>query len=596
MENAATILRRLAPDVPAISTIEFAKVLQRLEPSISCKNALQTALQLERALKGKGIDLRALADFITSDSNDASMQSIGHAQRGVSVHHLATVFMNAVEALGLDSTARISEVEPCVIRAKGQDMICPRDGIKGSSYVDAITGEDHAGLAAYMLSYTWGYSVGDLISSLCKFCEDRALNPRRTYIWICCLCINQHRVRELAALGETVPFEEFQAAFGDRVRGIGKVLALMTPWTSPLYMQRIWCIFELYTSIVEDTQLTVIMPPQEASRLCRGLADKSVKIDDVFKALSAVDIVKAEASVEEDRNRILKLVEETSGFQAVNVAVAQKLQSWFSTTLESELRPLLAEVRSSLELASVPVETSKLEWITDSIIEVAEFDLYLGHLDKASKLLEDCLVFLRGQGQEKSMIWVRVLRKVGVARQMSGQFTAALESFQDAIHIIESLNMSNCDVHAALLRNVGVVKRKLNDLPGALEAYGLSLQILKTSGQQDSRQGAGVLQEMGLVRRLLGHFESAREAHEAALSIYTATQSRQTPACAALLCDMGVLCKEQGDLEQALARFEASKSIFEMTTPSSPIFLMVLKHIADILADGNHAQGQSFKP
>jgi hypothetical protein len=45
-----------------------------------------------------------------------------------------------------------------------------------------------------MLSYTWGYTFGAIGSALMAFCKKHGLDPRMTHVWICCMCINQHRV------------------------------------------------------------------------------------------------------------------------------------------------------------------------------------------------------------------------------------------------------------------------------------------------------------------------------------------------------------------------------------------------------------------
>ncbi|CAE7776633.1 eryA, partial [Symbiodinium necroappetens] len=72
---------------------------------------------------------------------------------------------------------------------KGEKLTCPRDNRLGTSYVDAIADGD-AGLSNYMLSYSWGYPVGDIADTLSDFFGEESLHE---FIWICCLCINQHR-------------------------------------------------------------------------------------------------------------------------------------------------------------------------------------------------------------------------------------------------------------------------------------------------------------------------------------------------------------------------------------------------------------------
>ena len=80
-----------------------------------------------------------------------------------------------------------------------------------------------------MLSYCWGYAFQDIIDTLTSFCSQSNLDVKRTYIWICAFCNNQHRVVDRA-----VPFDEFKEVFQRRVTGVGKVLAMMTPWNVSL--------------------------------------------------------------------------------------------------------------------------------------------------------------------------------------------------------------------------------------------------------------------------------------------------------------------------------------------------------------------------
>ena len=88
-------------------------------------------------------------------------------------------------------------------------------------------------LPMHMLSYAWGYSFGDIVDTLVDFCKTNKLSTESTYIWICAFCNNQHRVVE-----RDVPFEDFKFVFNNRVKGIGHILAMMTPWEDPGYLKR----------------------------------------------------------------------------------------------------------------------------------------------------------------------------------------------------------------------------------------------------------------------------------------------------------------------------------------------------------------------
>jgi len=141
-------------------------------------------------------------------------ECIGHRFRGVSIDHLEKELLCRVQEQGQSREAKVYEIEPTVIRPKGARVQDPSDGRFGASYVDSIYGKDNAGVADFMLSYTWGYEIGDIIDTLLAFSDAKALQPKTTYVWICCLCINQHRVKEAQASGEVVPFTTFQHAFG----------------------------------------------------------------------------------------------------------------------------------------------------------------------------------------------------------------------------------------------------------------------------------------------------------------------------------------------------------------------------------------------
>ena len=129
-------------------------------------------------------------------------------------------------------------------------VVCPRDGDIGSAYVDTLTATDDVGRADALLSYAWGYLVAEVSAALSAWADRTGRNPKRTRIWICSLCLNQHgfEARMLRAGGPAGP-EMLQKVFGDRVVAIGRVLPMLEPWDNPGYVKRAWCLFELYTAI-----------------------------------------------------------------------------------------------------------------------------------------------------------------------------------------------------------------------------------------------------------------------------------------------------------------------------------------------------------
>ena len=132
----------------------------------------------------------APAEDLTTPGAAAEAQSPGpnargHHLRGLSATYMLDVFLAEVAVAELSSDSKVYEVEPSVIRGKGRDTICPRDGRLGSAYVDCVPNE-HAGLSS-----GWSYTVGNVVDTLTQFCDTEGRDPADTRFWICCVCINQ---------------------------------------------------------------------------------------------------------------------------------------------------------------------------------------------------------------------------------------------------------------------------------------------------------------------------------------------------------------------------------------------------------------------
>lgn len=160
--------------------------------------------------------------------------------QGPSVHHLATVVASKVP-----ESATIATTVQIVLKPASANTRCPRDGELGCAYVDTLVSSDDVGQANALLSYTWRYKLSSVVNALQRWAHKERREAQHTYIWICCACINQHRVN--AATKILTP-EELAAEFGPRVLSIGRILTMLEPWRNPIYLSRAWCLFELCVS------------------------------------------------------------------------------------------------------------------------------------------------------------------------------------------------------------------------------------------------------------------------------------------------------------------------------------------------------------
>jgi len=195
-----------------------------------------------------------------------------------------------------------------------------------------VHGADSVGHATHMLSYAWGYRICDILDALTAWSGKQKLDPKRVYMWMCCVCVNQHRVKERQARQEVVPFDEFRRVFEGRVRAIKKIVALMMPWDRPTYLTRSWCMYEMHTAIKlgkEQCELEVCMPPKEEDLFIDSVLRSREGIQDIWRTIQDISIERAEATSKEDERGILQLVGEEVGKDEFEKEVKKYVQQWF---------------------------------------------------------------------------------------------------------------------------------------------------------------------------------------------------------------------------------------------------------------------------
>lgn len=499
-----------------------------------------------------------------AEGEGGGSNSVGTANkldlRGASVHYLRHHFMREVFAAGLNETSKIYEIEnldgpPGIIRSKGIEITSSFDNRVGASYVDCLEGEDNVGHATHMLSYGWGYSIGDIVNTLEAHCAASHLNPKRTYIWICCLCINQHRVveqQESQLSGMTLPEVDFLTEFRERVTGIGRVLAVMAPWDDPLYLKRVWCIFELFTGYTNGCDVTILMPPKERKRMSRAvLADDDAKgiegVDSLYEALARTRVEGAQASVEEDRVKILDLVKKETGYTTLNRHVNVLLRDWVWGTLREILK-----YRDSLE-PSAYVEVCN---------KVGNLLRRNGEFDSSLELFRDGLSLVSESPMhgDEHVLAASLYNNIGLAMYGKGEWDNALEQYRKAVSINERNGSNNPNV-AASYGNIGEVLLEKHDYGNAMTAYKKAFEIhLEVHGMNhlDTAKSKG---NIATVLDAMGDHSGALLAKREALAIEEDLLGEAHPSVATSCNNIGFTLQSKGDFIEALEQHRKALNI-----------------------------------
>ncbi|CAB9528251.1 Kinesin light chain [Seminavis robusta] len=433
---------------------------------------------------------------------------------GVSVSFLRTTFLAQVIAAGFTEHSRINELEDLdrkvgmgVIRQMGANQVSPADGEMGASFVHCLRGND-VGRANYMLSYSWSYSVGDIIRTLDQFCKQKDRDPNHTYIWLCCLCVNQHRVAEQAENRKTgLPVlgkVDFFAEFGERVTSIGHVIAMMTPWDQPLYLGRVWCLYEFHQALQCKCQLSVAMPPTQIEKLKRDLLGQDSRgISMLYEALGNTRVQDAKASVESDRLAILGIIQVSPGYTALNHRVNEFLRTWVKGAIT--------------EVVDSQTDTNDSAY--------AKFCTQIGHLWMEHGELKEALRQFRialaitvsvGGSREAAAACHNDMGKVLV---LLGKEDDALRDHHRALSIYQDLFGLNHVLTASCHSLIGVALCHKCHFDKALDAHRQTLSVFEEKLGEFHEKTAETHDNIGEVFRHQGNYDAATKSHEKALSI-----------------------------------------------------------------------------
>lgn len=480
---------------------------------------------------------------------------------GVSVSFLISDFLNEVEhrfGPGADPNYyAINNVMLFGHLARGFGMTCPRDGLLGCSYVDSLD-RQHAGPATVMLSWCWQYTVRTVVTALARWCERSGGDTNQTFVWQCALCNNQFRIQENMAQGLTEPFDVFREVFEMRVRTIGHVLALLSPYGNPIYIQRVWCIFELWVAETYGAQIDVVLPEVEELEFWTAFCDSGSSLQQmqrlwaVFRDLKIQD---ATATVEADRTNILTLVdpqaktrddlERSPKVAALNHLVAQKLSTWLADVVRSN-------VQSRLDSGWTPLP-GVLRKTTDLLTGQA------GDYEGAEAILGRALHALEASGGDEEQI-VEVFLCMADICLWGHTGTRDAEALKLYSKVKDIRETQGVHPPLTLLTNMCMISERQGHHAGVLQLFWQAKAVCQNAG---TRMNGGMLHFVGRSYCNEGLYDEAMEFFSQADASFQARGLEFAPTRAWLLGSMGRLLDDQGRHDEALKHILQAKALFE---------------------------------
>lgn len=175
--------------------------------------------------------------------------------------------------------------------------------------------DDHCGKATFLLSHAMKYQVTDVTGALVDWCKRRNLPEKRTYVWLCELCVDQHlrspTLDEVQRIVQTIP----------------TVLPLMIPWLEPAYAHRLWCLYEFSMAVRHDNTIDLLFSPNDRSVVVNILKCQRAAIGTLDYVRHKISTRNAAAASENAQQELYKFMDEQIGFPQLDRNIRGSFQN-----------------------------------------------------------------------------------------------------------------------------------------------------------------------------------------------------------------------------------------------------------------------------
>ncbi len=436
--------------------------------------------------------------------------------RGVSVHWLSTGFIKEIKEAGKTPSATLHDLgdlaqDDNLICQKGDDITCPRDGMRGASYVDALVGNNNVGLANFVLITSWKIQVRDIVDTLEHFCNVRNLNPKRTYIWTDSLCRNLHRIvsgsKRMREQSNEIEFERMAQHKKDGL----EVIALFSPWHKPTCLTQTWSLYDIYKANEENCTIHFAMPPDERVNMIRTAIFNAEGIDYILNTVRNINIETTQSSsVYLEKKQILEIIKNGPGFTEVNAF----LKDW---TREQLIHEIFSE--DARDIASIEDIDRLCYSLGVTLHADKNIHLAYGLFQKSLAMREKASSMGTGASEEKDLNIASTCFSIGLVLQDLDDLEESLFYLKRSLLLREKYLGRNTIPTSDCFSAIGDVQLTLKYYPDAHDSYRAALAIEKKLHGMNHSRTATCFNNIGKVMDATDKFDDALSYFQQSLAI-----------------------------------------------------------------------------
>ncbi|KAK3236632.1 hypothetical protein CYMTET_53238, partial [Cymbomonas tetramitiformis] len=417
------------------------------------------------------------------------------------------------------------------------------------------------GRATHFVSHAWHGNFFTLLDCVCSHvlqgdqsgADTSVIQSRleNTFLYIDMFVVNQHRA----------PWHRQHNPWSARrlthhvIKSTGTTLMVTNYISKPLWLSRLWCLYELVVTVEERGAVELCLTPRESKRIRKDLALETLPFENFASMFATIDTRTAECSLEDDSKELRKFLEEADGGLE---GAEKKLLHGINCSLVVLGQEAISECdKKSCQEDNAMHEPHKL------LVQVADMMVRLDLFHSAEALYKRVMYFYEHAQPPMRTDIKATLMKMGDLLQAMGKQGPAVSQYWQLMTLETEDHGNSHQKVAHVLKKLGLIKWKQNKLKVAESTLMRAAQIF--FGCEDDKakcrmEAANLFHQLAGLQQKLGNTEAALKMRKQCLQLSegmlkdSATDRVQR---AAFLSDMAFLFESDGDHAEAEAILKA---------------------------------------
>eukprot|EP00750_Incisomonas_marina_P002810 INCI12697.2.p1 GENE.INCI12697.2~~INCI12697.2.p1 ORF type:complete len:681 (+),score=120.89 INCI12697.2:109-2151(+) len=438
-----------------------------------------------------------------------------------------------------------------------------------SAFVQDASGKPYFGTATQFVSYYWKAPFLALLSAMDS---EGASTAEDAFFWVDIFCVAQckHTPQAVAFNQEDV------SAFEQVLSVVSSTWLWCEPWHNPKTLRRVWCLFEALKTLDFGKELQLTMSAAEKDAMQATLVNH---FDAIMDTISDMDVSRAEATQERDRDFIFGLIDlRQGGLSKFNADIIKALRGWL---LDSVLQRLSTLKKGDVDAGrgggaesskdsdtgagndrSHISQSSELDEIRTGATRLLDL---LGRYSEALPLHQEGIEYATSVFGVDSVEHARRIVGLGRCRQDLNRFTEAEANLKSGLAVLEK---ELGDDHMEVLSALNNLTHLHNQRSQYEEAVKLARRVVARCGKSNGDRDTVEASEGGV----------------ATPPVQTSSdRARRVVRCAALN-NLGNALRSTGDLRAARPIYEESCALREeLYGDKHPSVALARNNLANLL-------------